>query len=265
MNLEILKTTLFENIHNDNNSFHKHSHDTYTIGVTHEGMFKYINSNKSYYCYKSSTKISNPGELHLGQSQKWDYTNFYPSCELLTCIYEQIFFEKQLPFFLNHIIKDYKLYSLLCELFKSIYRKNEPIIIETNLISSISYLIKNYTNYTKDYEKIEDKKDIYKLSYEYINDNLLYNISLDELAKNVGLSKYHFLRVFKNEFGTTPYTYITNQKLKKASLDIIEGNTLINTSNTYGFSDQSHFIKTFKKVYGYTPSKLLDKNKIVIY
>ncbi len=49
-----LKHTVFENIENSNGNFTKHFHDTYTIGLTHDGFFKSINSQKATLCYKNS-------------------------------------------------------------------------------------------------------------------------------------------------------------------------------------------------------------------
>jgi len=265
MNLKALENTLFENIDHTNDSFSKHFHDTYTIGITNDGLFKSYNSNKTFLSYKNSTRIINPGEVHGGESTSWKYTNFYPSVDLLAQIYEQMFFEKKLPIFEKHIIEDMRLYQLLYSLFYSVYSQHTSMQIEIKLIDVLSYLIKNHIYTTKSYDNSFHDEQIINNSIEYIQDMVESNISLDDLAANVSLSKYHFIRIFKKHIGITPHNYIIASKVQKAKTKIIQGESLIDTSISLGFSDQSHFIRNFKKVYGYTPKKLIDNSNIILY
>ncbi len=265
MSNQELKHTIFENIENSNGSFTKHFHDTYTIGLTHDGFFKSVNSQKAKQCYKHSTRIINPGEVHYGDSKSWNYTNFYPRVELLVEIYEQIYFEKRMPIFKEHIIQDTYLFNILYKFFISIYNKTDKMTTETNMINVLSYLIKNYTNTAKEYNKFFNNKVIIKNSIEYIKDSLESNITLDDLAQNSNLSKYHFLRVFKKDIGLTPHHYILTQRIHRAKDLILNGSTLSNAGLDVGFNDQSHFIKNFRKIYGYSPKHLLKKSNFVLY
>jgi len=263
MSLNILKNIYFENINTTNNTFNKHFHETYTIGITHEGMFKSINLNKSSFSYKNSTRIINPTEIHGGNSDNWKYTNFYPKIELLSSMYEDIYFEKKIPIFDNHIINDIKLYKLLLNFFNSIYNHFDDITIETNLIESLSYLIKNYTSSIKKIENF-DTIDTIKHSIEYIKDTLETNISLDDLAKISSLSKYHYLRVFKKQVGLTPHQYILANRINKAKNLVLKGISLSDATYSSGFSDQSHFIRVFKSMYGYSPKHILKKSNFIL-
>jgi len=265
MKLESLNETIFENVPNSNGKFVKHFHDTYTIGLTHDGLFKSINTNKAIYSYKNSTRVLNPGEIHCGDSVSWNYTNFYPKVELLSQIYEQMFFEKRIPVFESHIIEDLNLYNLLSNFFLSAYENSDNMKIETNLINAMAYLIRNYTSKTKEYKNLFDDKQIIKNSIEYIKDSLDTNISLDELAKNSNLSKYHFLRVFKNQLGLTPHQYILTQRVHKAKELILNGEKLNYIPTSVGFTDQSHFIRNFRKIYGYSPKELQKNNNFILY
>ncbi|QKF81323.1 AraC family transcriptional regulator [Halarcobacter ebronensis] len=265
MKLETLNEVFFENIKNSNDNFVKHFHDTYIIGITHDGMFKSINQNRATLLYKNSTRVLNPGEIHCGDSNSWKYTNFYPPLELISEIYEQIYFEKALPCFTKHILEDINLYNLLLKFFISAYSNEDKLEIESNLIIAVSYLIKNYTDSTKKYSPLFDDKKIIKDSVEFMKDCLDTNISLDDLALNSNLSKYHFLRVFKNSIGITPHQFILSQRVQKARELIVKGEQLNQVASTVGFSDQSHFIKNFKRIYGYVPSELKNKDNFIIY
>jgi len=265
MIINSLKNTIFENIPNSNGKFSKHFHNTYTIGLTHDGIFKSINEKQSTLSYKYSTRVINPDEIHHGDSTSWKYTNFYPNIELLTSIYEQIFLERKTPIFHTHIIEDQILYELLKKFFIGVFYNHDHMERETNLINALSYLIKNYTNITKEYADLYNENNIIKNSIEFINDNLSLNISLDELAQNSHLSKYHFLRVFKKNIGLTPHQYILSSRINKAKDLIISGEKPLSASFNTGFSDQSHFIRNFRRMYGYSPKVLQQKSNFILY
>ncbi len=252
---KFLQNTLFENTKYSNENFEKHYHDTYTIGLTYKGFLKSYNLYQHFESYEYSCRINNPGEIHGGVSYKWSHVNFYPKIELLSNLYEQIFFEKRVPLFKKHIIDNKILFIKLNNFFHCVFSKKESILIESTLIDALSYLILNYTTYTKDYLHIFDNKKIIKQTLGFIGDSIQENITLEILAKNCSLSKYHFLRVFKKELGMTPHSFIINERINRANILIQNGMPISEASLQVGFSDQSHFTRNFKKYFGYTPKK----------
>ena len=261
----MLHDTLFENIPDSNGTFVKHFHDTYTIGITHDGMFKSVNSQQSSLAYQNSTRIINPGEVHCGDSHAWKYTNFYPSTELLAKLYEQMYGEHKIPFFERHIIDNLPLFTLLLDFFRSVYYKKSGMEIDIALMNALSYLIVHYTSYTKQHAMLFDESFVTKISIEYIHDNLHSDITLEELSSQTHLSKYHFLRVFKKNIGLTPHQYIITERIHKAKELVLEGKSLGEVGFDVGFSDQSHFIRNFRKIYGYSPKLLLQKSNFILY
>ncbi len=109
----LLENILFENVKLSNDDFTKHYHDTYTIGLTYEGLLKSYNTYQSYTSYEQSIRINNPGEVHCGKSSQWSHVNFYPTVELISNLYEQIFHERKTPFFERHIIDNKELFFKL--------------------------------------------------------------------------------------------------------------------------------------------------------
>ena len=78
-------------------------------------------------------------------------------------------------------------------------------------------------------------------------------LTVEEMAQNVFLSKYHFIRSFKAEVGLTPHQFQIQNRIRKAQRLIREANTITKVALTSGFCDQSHFIKQFKKYVGLPP------------
>ena len=78
-------------------------------------------------------------------------------------------------------------------------------------------------------------------------------LTVEEMAQNVCLSKYHFIRSFKAEAGLTPHQFQIQNRIRKAQRLIHEADTITEAALTTGFRDQSHFIKQFEKYVGLPP------------
>lgn len=77
--------------------------------------------------------------------------------------------------------------------------------------------------------------------------------SLDFLSSLAGVSRYHFAHMFTRHVGLSPLAFHTRARLIRSRKLISEGWSLADTSLSLRFSDQSHFGRQFKKVYGMTP------------
>lgn len=266
MKTTLLSDTAFENIADSTSSFSCHFHDTYTIGLTHHGMFTSLHEHKITQAYERSARIINPGEIHGGDSHAWQYTNFYPSVALLSSLYEQMYGERKMPIFEKHIIQDDELYARLMAFFQMVYANEEAILLESKLIDALSYLIAHYAHKATPYPfTCKDHPKAMSMVVEYIHDNITSDISLDALAVTAKVSKYHFLRLFKNHTGLTPHQYIIAKRICKAKTLVLEGESLSLAGLHAGFSDQSHFIRSFRKIYGYSPKTLLQKSNFILY
>lgn len=90
----------------------------------------------------------------------------------------------------------------------------------------------------------------------YINENISGELSVDELASLVHLSKYHFMRQFKENTGQTVHAYVRQRRLLHASRLIREGVPAVQAAARSGFDDYSVFYKAFKINFGITPKEL---------
>ena len=90
---------------------------------------------------------------------------------------------------------------------------------------------------------------------EYIEANLPYRISVDDLAQQVALSPFYFCRAFKAATGTSPHAYILKKRIEFASqLLQSDEHSILDIALSSGFSDASNFSKQFKKSTGQTPT-----------
>lgn len=90
----------------------------------------------------------------------------------------------------------------------------------------------------------------------YISDNPQRNLCLEELARRANLSTYYFLRLFKMKVGCTPHKYQIMARINAAKFYLKTSNLPIkDITYNLGFSSESSFCSSFKKVTGCTPNQ----------
>jgi AraC family transcriptional regulator len=81
-------------------------------------------------------------------------------------------------------------------------------------------------------------------------------LQLKEMAPIAGVSKYHFLRVFRRLTGVTPHQYLISVRLRRAALALASSRRpVIAIALEAGFGDLSTFNKTFRAAFGLTPTR----------
>lgn len=89
---------------------------------------------------------------------------------------------------------------------------------------------------------------------DYIYEHYTSSLSLDELAAVACMSKFHFLRVFKQVYGKTPYQFITAVKIDKAKQMLAQtSDSVTDIAYGLGYEDISTFSRVFRQKSGTWP------------
>ena len=105
----------------------------------------------------------------------------------------------------------------------------------------------------RDIEDIQYDKTIEGV-LNYINSNLENDLSIDTIASEFFISKYYLMRKFKNQIGSSIHNYVVQKRLILARSLISDGLSMSSVCSRGGFNDYSSFVRSFKKVYGVSPS-----------
>jgi len=101
--------------------------------------------------------------------------------------------------------------------------------------------------------QIEDLR--IRKAIDFIHANLSWNISLDELAEESGLSPGYLVTAFKQATGRPPHRYLLEQRVERAKVLLADPNQVITQiALDVGFSSQSHLTSVFRRVTGLTPN-----------
>ncbi len=105
--------------------------------------------------------------------------------------------------------------------------------------------------------KLSTRQDILRrlhLATDYIYAFYYRDVSLEELSKVSMLSKFHFLRAFRQVFGVAPHKFLNTVRIAKAKDLLSSELTIAQISKTIGISDPSSFSRLFKKEVGVYPT-----------
>jgi AraC-like DNA-binding protein len=80
------------------------------------------------------------------------------------------------------------------------------------------------------------------------------SLTLDALAREARLSRYHFLRTFEQLTGLTPHQYVRRARLREAAMRLAaESGTVLDIALDCGFGDVSNFNRAFRTEFGMSP------------
>ena len=101
-----------------------------------------------------------------------------------------------------------------------------------------------------------DEQTTIKYLKEYVENNYIYDISMQEAAEEMGYSDAYFSKLFKQYFNQNITEYLTEYRIKKAKELLSNTNHSIkDISRMVGYTDSNYFAKIFKRLVGEIPSK----------
>jgi transcriptional regulator GlxA family with amidase domain len=88
----------------------------------------------------------------------------------------------------------------------------------------------------------------------FIAGNLGERFTLDDLARQAGVSRFHFARLFRVSTGYSPMAYLLKSRIERAKQMLLQDDRPVcEIAAALGFCDQSHLTRTFRRMTGATP------------
>lgn len=91
-------------------------------------------------------------------------------------------------------------------------------------------------------------------SVHYLEMNFSAQLTIEDLAVQAGISRYHFCRKFKKYMGMSPMHFVTLLRIERAKSLLRSNGPVSAIAFKVGFNDLGSFIRSFKKITGQTPS-----------
>ncbi len=101
-----------------------------------------------------------------------------------------------------------------------------------------------------------------KLVIDYIYEHIGEDLKVKDMAKIIGVSPFHFSRLFKSYTGSPPHQYIMQVRIERAKEMLLAGTyAMSDIAYSLGLSSQSHFNSFFKQHSGRTPQQFIADSK----
>lgn len=231
-----------------------------------------LNDNKLHRHYALQISCTLDKEIVLKtETQEYRQTHFFVPPRIKHQILNQ---DKQLIILINplsalghqfYIEYDKSKVSVLEEYFKSnllrILKRyeNEQILFEDFCIE-IKECLLNYKCNCENNNHLED--DRIKRAIDFMDKNFDRILSMEQMADFCSLSSTRFLHLFKEKTGLNFRRYQLWNKLI-FSLPHLASHSITETAHHFGFTDSSHYTRTFNETFGVTP-KFFKASKEVI-
>lgn len=254
-NVEFLRATYITHVYS------RHTHEGYAVGLIERGAETFEYRHSKFVAPAGHVVVINPGEVHTGQAATalgWSYNMLYPDVSLLQEATSQITGRtSDVPFFPDPVIQDDQLANAILGLHKALEsganaleRQSRQLLVFGQLVARHADNRPNLITPTKEQTSV-------RLVREYLESLYARNILLEELASIANLSPYHLLRVFRQEIGLPPHSYLMQVRVRRAQEMLRARLPVSQVALETGFTDQSHLNRHFKRIVGVTPGQYL--------
>ena len=218
-------------------------------------LFLYLNECKITYIDKNGRKLTaTDGDIvytPLGSEYKAYFVDSKSEASHTVGINFYLFTEDREPIILSDEIMIFP--SKQNQALKMLFRRALQFDTVHSFIQNRILLMEILSHLTT-YDTVGEVPGFISDTLEYMAGNLEENPTVALLAKRCNLSEVYFRKQFKSFLGSSPSEYRRSLRLGKARSYLEYGDISVQEiSDTLVYATVSHFIKEFKKQYGYSP------------
>lgn len=242
-----------------------HYHEFCKLLIFHSGSGSYVVDNQRYQLQPGDMVFIDRNQVHKPEID-------------LDCVYERtiIYIE---PGFLKeesngvcdlsacfgcekgHILRpDQQQYQKICSIVSNLSTElsqnyyGREIIAKALILELLVTICRYQKQDTLHPAPIQPKNDRILEVMRYLDDHLCEDIEIEQLADRFFVSKYHLMRLFNKETGSTIHSYLVQRRLLLARELIKQGVCAADACHRSGFHSYSSFTRAYSKNFGTTPT-----------
>lgn len=273
--MQTLDFEVFHSLSTSSIDIEFHSHDFYEVLVFISGNVSYSIEGKTYYLRYGDILLTNNREIHKPSvlpDKPYDRYVIWVKHTFLEDISAlgggqsnlALCFDSSSERHHNLLRPNNELFQIIINLLEKLMEISQKqgfgldILRRCFMSELLVYLNEAAINENKHIgTDIVYSKKISHIIY-FINQHLNDPLTLDSLSKKFFVSKYHLTRQFKEYTGFSLHQYIIKKRLIEATLMLQQGRSPTEAYLECGFSDYSHFSRSFKIEYGVSPKNFRD-------
>jgi AraC-like DNA-binding protein len=240
-------------------AFPRHTHEQFGIGVIRRGAQRSLSGRGVVEAGAGDTITVNPGEVHDGApigdgGRSWRIVYFEPA--LVAAAALDIGEGKAGDYEIHRpVISDAVLARRLLALFAVVTRPEQTassLRAEQLFLTLLHRVL---------HRRVDERPSVpshIAAAKDLIDSDPTQAVTLADLARASGLSRFQVLRGFARSTGFTPHAYLMQRRIAIARGLIARGMRLSEAAIASGFADQSHMTRRFVRTYGVTPRAFAD-------
>jgi len=249
--------------HFETHRYHRHSHDTYSFGVTESGAQTFNCRGAKRTSAAGMVMAFNPDEPHDGHATDalgFTYSIVYiRDAEVIEILGDQRGRRTGSPLFAEPVMHDRAAADALRRLSAAV-AGGQRLVVEEARDAAIRALVRRTPLRTSMAFALDAQPEVGRhdagvlrvrdlLRAEYARE-----IGADELSVLAGCSRFALYRAFVAEYGMSPGDYQRQLRLRAARALLADGLSPAEAAAETGFTDQAHLTRWFGRCYGITPA-----------
>ena len=236
----------------------KHSHETFSIGAVTGGRSTYLNGKVVERAGPGSVVVINPEVVHACNpdgGQPWSYRMLYVDAVWLGKLQCDLGVGQSAEFrpFSSTLTTHAGLYGGLNGLYAALTDEDSDILQKHS--AAIDFFSELYRALTPAPVSTGSVNLKLARAAQYIRENCVQSLRLDEICAAADLSASYLIRAFKERYGMTPHAYLVNCRIEYSRSQLKRGRAIAEVAVEAGFADQAHLQRAFRKFVAATPGQ----------
>jgi AraC-like DNA-binding protein len=249
------------NAHFTEHAFERHSHETYSIGVTASGVQTFHCGGTLHASLRGDVILFNPDETHDGQrgtQEGFGYSMLYVAPQVVDECRDKEAGLAMAAYFRQPVVRDAAMGRALASVIAAAGQAQESLRAEELTRDALVRLLQRYgeRRVSGDETNPAGAARMARIR-DYLRGHFDQDITVAALAREAGLSRVHLTRAFAQQFGVPPHIYLNAVRIERAQSAMLAGQGLAEVAAACGFADQSHFSRRFKGSVGVAPGAWL--------
>lgn len=245
--------------HFERHVYHRHSHDSYSFGVTELGAQTFTCRGSGHTSAAGMVMAFNPDDPHDGHAATengFTYRIVHIGPELVSGVLTDLGEGPAgLPLFTTPVVDDPLLAGTLHALHTALLGNASALRRDELLTATVAAMVRraatsgSFTTPTAPRSPATIAQQVrHHLDASYLDD-----LTADDLATAAGTSRFAVYRAFQTVYGMPPSDYQRQLRLRAARRLIAQGHPISEAAARSGFADQSHLTRWFTRYFGITP------------
>ena len=239
-----------------------HAHETFVIGAITSGCGTLWLQGTRHRASPGDLTLLNPEDVHDGTPHDdtgYSYRVTYPSAPLVRRLAAEITGHEVQPHFRCRVIRDPAAATRLVAAHLALETSGWSLGTEEALLLAYACCLERHAEgFRPEAPRGREQQRVSRVKSMLEDQATSSDVCLADLAGEVGVSRFHLIRMFRNEAGTTPHAYLVGRRIEAAKRRLRRGEAPIAVASATGFADQAHLTRVFKARVGVTPGAYRD-------